>query len=93
MLRYAGGLTLLALLSAIVCIAASARLDWAAVTFLLNIQLFVVLRSTLAAALVTFWVTLSGGVALFVQQYGQQRRMPLSGPVPTTQAHGPLKNS
>ena len=39
-----------------------------------------------------FWGVVAGGVALFVQQYGQQRRMPLPGPVPTTQAHGPLKN-
>ncbi|CAN5349163.1 hypothetical protein BH10PSE16_BH10PSE16_13350 [soil metagenome] len=54
-----------------------------------------------AAALITFLVTLSGVViagvgsafwgvaagalALFVQQYGQQRHAPLSGPVPITQ--------
>ena len=39
-----------------------------------------------------FWGVAAGGVALFVQQYGQQRRMPVPGPAPTTQAPGPLKN-
>ena len=39
-----------------------------------------------------FWGVAAGGVALFVQQYGQQRRMPVPGPAPTTQATGPLKN-
>ena len=56
------------------------------------------------AALITSLVTLScvviagvgsafwGGAALFVQQYGQQRRMPVSGSASTTQAAGPLRN-
>ena len=39
-----------------------------------------------------FWGVVAGGVALFVQQYGQQRRMPVSGSASTTQAAGPLRN-
>lgn len=39
-----------------------------------------------------FWGVAAGGAALFVQQYGQQRRMPVSGSASTTQAAGPLRN-
>lgn len=80
------------LLTAMVCVAARGQLDCAAVTFGLEMPVFVMPRFTMAAALVTFWLALSGGAALFVQQYGQQRRMPVPGSAPTTQAHGPLKN-
>jgi predicted benzoate:H+ symporter BenE len=38
-----------------------------------------------------FWAG-CGRVARFVQQYGQERRHPVPGPAPTTQACGPHKN-
>ncbi|MBH1958216.1 hypothetical protein [Polaromonas sp.] len=36
-------------------------------------------------------LALPGALALFVQQYGQQRHAPLSGPAPTTQTARSLK--
>ena len=39
-----------------------------------------------------FWGVAAGAFALFVQQYGQERRAPLAGPAQTTTTSGSLKN-
>lgn len=39
-----------------------------------------------------FWRVVAGRVALFVQQYGQEDRAPLSGPAKTTTTSRSLKN-
>jgi len=56
---------------------------------------FLVTLSGIAIAGVgsAFWGVVAGGMALFVQQYGQARRAPLSGPAKTTTNSRSLKNS
>ena len=91
----------LALLYAIVFIAARGHLYWAEVTFHLKIPVWTTPKfigtAAVSLAVPLFVVAMAsqnlpGAVALFGQQYGQQRRMPLPGPAPTTQAFGPSQN-
>jgi len=68
-----------------------------AVTFLLAEPVFVTFPVTLSGVVIAgvgsaFWGVAVGAFALFVQQYGQERRAPLAGAVQTTMTSRSLKN-